>query len=117
MATRIDVFGHDPDGVLDERVQAPAEVMPEARRFARILCDAGSLAVQAVKRSVVEGPRPATGAGARAGDGARDSGLHVGELPRGHEGVQGEAKPVFKGREEFAPSDQSERRKFRRYTR
>ena len=33
----------------------PAEMLPEAMRFARILCEAGPLAVQAVKRSVVEG--------------------------------------------------------------
>ena len=40
---------------LINKVVPPGEVMSEAMRFARILCDAGPLAVQAVKRSVVEG--------------------------------------------------------------
>jgi len=40
---------------LINRVVAPDQVMPEALRFARVLNEAGPLAVQAVKRSVVEG--------------------------------------------------------------
>lgn len=40
---------------LINKVVAPDQVMPEALRFARILNEAGPLAVQAVKRSVVEG--------------------------------------------------------------
>ncbi len=40
---------------LINKVVAPAQVMPEAMRYAQVLCEAGPLAVQAVKRSVVEG--------------------------------------------------------------
>jgi enoyl-CoA hydratase len=40
---------------LINKVVPPAEMLPEAMRFARILCETGPLAVQAVKRSVVEG--------------------------------------------------------------
>lgn len=41
-------------GLINQVVQ-PSQVMPEALRYARIINDAGPLAVQAVKRSVVEG--------------------------------------------------------------
>ena|SRR5262245_4157157 len=114
---RIDVFGHDPDGVLDERVHAPAEVMPEAMRFARILCDAGSLAVQAVKRSVVEGlalpPKQAL-------EREMELGIPVScrrTAERARRRSRRSGSRSSKDGEEFAPCDQSERRKFRRYTR
>jgi enoyl-CoA hydratase len=83
---------------LINKVVAPAEVMPEAMRYARILREAGPLAVQAVKRSVVEGlalpPEQAL-------EREMELGIPVSMSEDCREGTKAfkeKRKPVFKGR-------------------
>src|SRR4029453_14974233 len=83
---------------LINKVVAPDQVMAEAMRFARILCEAGPLAVQAVKRSVVEGlalpPEQAL-------EREMELGIPVSMSEDCREGTKAfkeKRKPVFKGR-------------------
>src|SRR5262249_55183674 len=83
---------------LINKVVPPAEVVPEAMRFARILCEAGPLAVQAVKRSVIEGlalpPEQAL-------EREMELGIPVSMSEDCREGTKAfkeKRKPVFKGR-------------------
>ena len=83
---------------LINKVVPPAEMLPEAMRFARILCEAGPLAVQAVKRSVVEGlalpPEQAL-------EREMELGIPVSMSEDCREGTKAfkeKRKPVFKGR-------------------
>jgi len=83
---------------LINKVVPPAEVMPEAMRFARILCEAGPLAVQAVKRSVVEG---LTMSPEQALEREMELGIPVSASEDCREGTKAfkeKRKPVFKGR-------------------
>jgi enoyl-CoA hydratase len=83
---------------LINKVVPPAQVMPEAMRFAQTLCEAGPLAVQAVKRSVVEGlalpPEQAL-------EREMELGIPVSMSEDCREGTKAfkeKRKPVFKGR-------------------
>ena len=83
---------------LINKVVPPAEVMPEAMRFARILCEAGPLAVQAVKRSVVEG---LTMSPEQALEHEMELGIPVSASEDCREGTKAfkeKRKPVFRGR-------------------
>jgi len=83
---------------LINKVVAPDQVMPEALRYARIMNEAGPLAVQAVKRSVVEGiglsPEQAL-------EKEMEIGIPVSMSEDCREGTKAfkeKRKPVFKGR-------------------
>lgn len=83
---------------LINKVVSPDQVMPEALRFASILKEAGPLAVQAVKRSVIEGlsltPEQAL-------EKEMEIGIPVSMSEDCREGTKAfkeKRKPVFKGR-------------------
>lgn len=83
---------------LINKVVAPEQVMPEAMRYARIINEAGPLAVQAVKRSVVDGmglpPEKAL-------EKEMEIGIPVSMSEDCREGTKAfkeKRKPVFKGR-------------------
>jgi enoyl-CoA hydratase len=83
---------------LVNKVVPPAQVMPEAMRFAHILCEAGPLAVQAVKRSVIEGLALAP---EQALEREMELGIPVSMSEDCREGTKAfkeKRKPVFKGR-------------------
>src|SRR2546428_10676269 len=71
---------------LVNKVVPAAEVMREARRYAEVICENGPLAVQAVKRSVLAGPRPPPPPAPREGEGNR---APAPPAPEGEEGPQG----------------------------
>ena len=83
---------------LINKVVAPDQVMPEARRYAHIINEAGPLAVQAVKRSVVEGLQMPT---EQALEHEMEIGIPVSMSEDCREGTKAfgeKRKPVFKGR-------------------
>ncbi len=83
---------------LINKVVTPAQVMPEAMRYAHVLNDAGPLAVQAVKRSVLEG-RNLTHE--QALEKEMEIGIPVSMSEDCREGTKAfkeKRKPVFKGR-------------------
>lgn len=83
---------------LINKVVTPTQVMPEAMRYAHVLNDAGPLAVQAVKRSVLEG-RNLTHE--QALEKEMEIGIPVSMSEDCREGTKAfkeKRKPVFKGR-------------------
>ncbi len=83
---------------LINKVVTPAQVMPEAMRYAQVLNEAGPLAVQAVKRSVLEG-RNLTHE--QALEKEMEIGIPVSMSEDCREGTKAfkeKRKPVFKGR-------------------
>ncbi|MBI4518354.1 MAG: crotonase/enoyl-CoA hydratase family protein [Deltaproteobacteria bacterium] len=83
---------------LINKVVPPAQVMPEARRYAEIIAANGPLAVQAVKRSVLAGLGRPT---AEALEKEMEIGIPVSMSEDAKEGTKAfkeKRKPVFKGR-------------------
>jgi enoyl-CoA hydratase len=83
---------------LINKIVAPEQVMAEAQRYAAILAENGPLAVQAVKRSVVDGLALPTD---KALEREMELGIPVSMSEDCREGTKAfneKRKPVFKGR-------------------